>query len=547
MKKGIQKRVTALTLALGMVIALPLYADASTGATYAGSQVSTFAAGEAQAAAVKNDGSLWVWGANHSGQFGTTDWNYMSPTRVIEASVRACALGKEHSLILKTDGTVWACGNGQDGQIGNGNASGTYTFTQVLTDVKAITAGAHSSFAIKNDHTLWAWGDNSNGQLGTGDAQDVYSPVQIAADVMAVSSSDGHTLFVKTDGSLYATGNGKSGQLGSGLTASVTTPVRIMGDVQSASAGYNHSMALKSDGTLWAWGDNSFGQLGNGTLSNELEPIKVADEIKSVSAGQFFTAAVKKDGGIWGWGRNSGRQLGNGGGGNMIDVYGYACQSTPIRVTTFGEAVAAGRAFTIALKGDNTLWGWGDNEDAQLGNGAMSTWNTVAPILSSVALPATADTITDPQEMIQSTAHLVTAAPATARVSLNGAEITLSAYNVEGSNYVKLRDIAALLKGSNAQFDVTYDNARRQITLVTKQPYTVVGGELDSRLGTTQQVMTSTPSINVDGIAKTFNACNIQGNNYIKLRDIAAAVNFYIHFDEASFTILIDPTRKYGS
>lgn len=75
--------------------------------------------------------------------------------------------------------------------------------------------------------------------------------------------------------------------------------------------------------------------------------------IKSVAAGHWYTVALKGDGTVWAWGRNDFGQLG---GGTTIQ------RSTPGQVMGLGNivAVAAGGSHSVALKSDGTVWAWGN-------------------------------------------------------------------------------------------------------------------------------------------------------------------------------------------
>ena len=67
----------------------------------------------------------------------------------------AIAAGYEHSMALKNDGTVVVWGD---------NTYGARTVPSGLTGVVAIAAGAYHSVALKQDGTVSAWGANSNGE-----------------------------------------------------------------------------------------------------------------------------------------------------------------------------------------------------------------------------------------------------------------------------------------------------------------------------------------------------------------------------------------------
>jgi hypothetical protein len=55
---------------------------------------------------------------------------------------------------------------------------------------------------------------------------------------------------------------------------------------------------------LWAWGDNYNGQLGDDTNINRSIPVQIGvdKDWKMVSTGSSYTLAVKNNGTLWGWG-----------------------------------------------------------------------------------------------------------------------------------------------------------------------------------------------------------------------------------------------------
>jgi hypothetical protein len=135
-----------------------------------------------------------------------------------------------------------------------------------------------------------------------------------------------------------------------------------------------------------------------------------------------------------------------------------------------------------------------------------------------------ADTLSDTPPSTPTSPAPVTATPTKTVFMLGGAEANLPAYNINGSNYVKLRDVGALLK---TRFDVRWEDGMAK--LYNKTQYTPVGGELESigsadktaQLSTTSFVWGSTGAP-VTGLT----AYNIEGSNYIKLRDIAKLFDF---------------------
>ena len=87
-------------------------------------------------------------------------------------------------------------------------------------------------------------------------------------------------------------------------------------------------------------------------------------------------------------------------------------------------------------------------------------------------------------------------------LTVDGRPIECEKYNIDGSNYFKLRDIAYLLSGTGSQFEVGYDAETRTVTITTGLPYTPVGGELAVGMDKSSTAKHSTQSIKINGVVQ---------------------------------------------
>jgi len=138
-----------------------------------------------------------------------------------------------------------------------------------------------------------------------------------------------------------------------------------------------------------------------------------------------------------------------------------------------------------------------------------------------------------------------TANPTASKVLVNGTNTTFDAYNINNNNYFKLRDLAKIVSGTTKQFEVTWDNEKASINLVSNKSYTAVGEEMSKGDGKIKNAALNTAKIYKDGSEIALTAYNINGNNYFKLRDIANAFNIGITWDGTANTIGIDTTKDY--
>ena len=80
------------------------------------------------------------------------------------SNVSAVAAGSSHSVALKSDGTVWTWGANHQGQLGDGSLTNRALPAAVprLGNVSMIAAGSFFTLALRSDGTVWAFGTNWN-------------------------------------------------------------------------------------------------------------------------------------------------------------------------------------------------------------------------------------------------------------------------------------------------------------------------------------------------------------------------------------------------
>jgi alpha-tubulin suppressor-like RCC1 family protein len=194
------------------------------------------ACGYNHTAAIKTDGTLWTWGTNGLGQIGdNTLITRSTPVTTFAggANWKQVSGGNSHTAAIKTDGTLWVWGYNAYGQLGNNTSTDRLTPVTTFaggTNWKQVAAGEGNHIAaIKTDGTLWTWGRNANGQIGDNTSGTNRStPVTTFAggtNWKQVAGGSEHTSAIKTDGTLWTWGRSAEGQLGNNTLIARSTPV----------------------------------------------------------------------------------------------------------------------------------------------------------------------------------------------------------------------------------------------------------------------------------------------------------------------------------
>ena len=129
-----------------------------------------------------------------------------------------------------------------------------------------------------------------------------------------------------------------------------------------------------------------------------------------------------------------------------------------------------------------------------------------------------------------------------AKVAVNGEAIAPQAYTINGYTYFKLRDVAKALAGTVAGFGVDWDQEARMTKLTTGTVYKdIVTGETAAEVEKGKRdAHLSEDAVLVNAEEVVFEAYNIDGYNYYKLRDLGEALGFEVTWDKTARMIGIN-------
>ena len=126
------------------------------------------------------------------------------------------------------------------------------------------------------------------------------------------------------------------------------------------------------------------------------------------------------------------------------------------------------------------------------------------------------------------------------KFELDGEEIKLPAYSIKGKNYLKLRDLAAIMSGKEAKFNVYYAEHDGVLSIQTKKEYQKQKGDLEEIKDINAKAILSEKDIALNLDDKKLKTALINGNNYVELRDLANLIGFGIDYNGKTKTVLLN-------
>ena len=145
-----------------------------------------------------------------------------------------------------------------------------------------------------------------------------------------------------------------------------------------------------------------------------------------------------------------------------------------------------------------------------------------------------------------------TAYASTQEVDVDGEKVTFECYALKDengnlTNYIKLRDLAMILNGTLAQFQVGWDGS---VTITTKSAYTPNGSEGSTPYSGDRSYSASDAVTKIDGQAADLTAFVLNDDNgggytYYQLRDLARLLGFNVGWDGSS--IFLETDKPYDA
>jgi len=347
--------------------------------------------------AIKKDGTLWGWGWNCKNQLGIGPRGASAtPVQVGQAKDWACvSVGCYHALAIQKDGTLWSWGSNYCHAIGVLTDVPRYEPAPVgnESDWASVYAGDHRSVAVKTDGTLWEWGFCAEEREGLAFILRP-EPVQVLPpDVWKLENpferidaavAGARALFQHWPSTKMGTSDGLLDiywprEVGSTAVERIRAApeYRVVEDVREArAAGNNRTQAFIAGtrGSLSQCDALAIGPRDSGCGDSDGGTMGRANHWVLLSAGGHHTMAIKSDGTLWGWGRNEDGELGDS---TMV----FRCAPVQIGDATDWASVHAGDRRTVAVRMDGSLWEWGLCADSR--DGSLSLAPSPVQVLSN--------------------------------------------------------------------------------------------------------------------------------------------------------------------
>ncbi len=301
--------------------------------------VKQIAAGEYHAAALTQNGEVYMWGYNYFGQIGSTEKRTELYAQKVDipnsTKIKQISCGADYTLMVTDSGDVLGIGDSSDGQLGYYNDLGFTSIREIdelkpsednkLPTIKQVSAGYNHILALDDSGKVWTWGDTEGSGFEFTQINQV--SFEDSVTIQEIEAGNGVSMALATNGDVYTWDETKTPSKVS-LDESIT--IRTDSSKDNIAILNKTYYIIDKDNIAYSWGQNNIGQAGNGTSNGTVDtPTKLVmveptdpendkrinetiDKITSSSipgidskgtTGNYDTAyAINADGYVLGWG-----------------------------------------------------------------------------------------------------------------------------------------------------------------------------------------------------------------------------------------------------
>merc|ERR1712137_235241 len=238
-------------------------------------EIKQLSSGMSHLVAVTLSGDLIGLGENERGELGLhrarPDEYYVQG---VNASCVYVSCGRHSTVVLDNEGCLWTFGSNSSGQLGRGSGPEIKAPEKLSLDCSFVSVGAGQAdfvVALSSTGEVYSWGDNSEGYLGRGmTARHRRRPKLVPLPpITSIYVGGYHTYVLTTSGEVWGFGHSHyGGQLGLGENGGcMHDPVKIPSIIypKMIALGCSSTFYLDQDDQLWACGWNGSKNIGIGS------------------------------------------------------------------------------------------------------------------------------------------------------------------------------------------------------------------------------------------------------------------------------------------
>ncbi|EWS73194.1 chromosome condensation regulator RCC1 repeat protein (macronuclear) [Tetrahymena thermophila SB210] len=380
-------------------------------------------------AAIQLDGKLYTWGQGLNGQLGiNAQSNMLLPQRVggilEQKNITQVSCGVFHMACITNDGFCYTWGSNTNGQLGLDKDLPQINYPCVVERLQSyfiiqVTCGYNNTFFFSQNGRLYGCGSNQHNKIGldynnySKNSKNIYLPVELNNTflkgvsfskindlyIYQIQSSFHSTFALSNKGYLTSWGLNVQGILGRKI--STFSSQELCGldiDYDDKVEGYipqryeNSFIPNRVQIDYLGFNQQIFVPIYNQQLYRAKKRDFISSEFVDVQLGTFHSMALTNAGELYIWGSNESSQhavddlqieqayVDQAISKIKINVQTLVTSSLPSLVNFFDikenrrvSFIACGAEYCMAIENRRKVYGWGKNDQGQLGIGAIST------------------------------------------------------------------------------------------------------------------------------------------------------------------------------